>query len=219
VTVVGAAPFAGESEARDWLRSAGTADNGEEQVERALQSLNRMLRAQRIAAGDPYVHEVSRARAVAVRLGYGAGDALVEGKWSEAILMPPPSRPRGRRRVLEPQQQVAAILGGRRPAMPSEDLLLRARLDLDHGRRCEAALQAHAAGRALAAELDRSREHTSPGWLGDARRWLAEGSAALGAFAEAAIAGGLDDMQATQLGEAVAGMERIARRRRHAADG
>ena len=45
------------------------------------------------------------------------------------------------------------------------------------------------------------------------------GSAALGAFAEAAIAGGLDDTQATQLGEAVAGMERIARRRRHATDG
>ena len=51
--------------------------------------------------------------------------------------------PQVRRRMLAPEQELAGILTGRRPGVqPSEELLLRARLDLDAGRHVEAALQA-----------------------------------------------------------------------------
>jgi hypothetical protein len=107
--------------------------------------------------------------------------------------------------MLAPHEQLAAILGGRRSTYPSEDLLLRARLDLDQGRTREAALQAQAAQAALEAEL-----------RGEQADALRKHSEALGDLATAAQARDLEEREAALLGEVVVELERLARRRRHA---
>jgi hypothetical protein len=73
--------------------------------------LNRALAAVREAAEDPLVHEVGASQALAVRIGYGSGDDLVDGRFAEARQLPPPPTPR--RASLDPQQHVADVLGGR----------------------------------------------------------------------------------------------------------
>jgi len=55
--------------------------------------------------------------------------------------------------VLAPQARLAAVLNGRDRALACEELTLRARLDLDHGRDREAALQVLVALDAALAEL------------------------------------------------------------------
>jgi hypothetical protein len=107
--------------------------------------------------------------------------------------------------MLGPEEQIARILGGRQPIYPSEDLLLRARLDLDQGRARQAALQARAARAALEAELGSD----------EPRQALRGRTGLLEDLAAAALERELDDGQATQLAEVVVEMERIARRRRH----
>jgi hypothetical protein len=154
-TVVPALPFEDEESAREWLeRCRRSEEEREAAVGAALLVLNEAVRAYRLAAGDPYVHEVSRFGALVVRLGYGPGESVADGRWREAYELPEPGRRASRRRMLAPQEQFAAMLSGRRPAQASEDLLLRARLDFDLGRRDQASLQLAAAIQGLAAELD-----------------------------------------------------------------
>src|SRR5205823_357150 len=80
-------------------------------------------------------------------------EEVVDGRWRECYVLPPRAPSRGRRQMLAPQEQVAAILSGRSPAHASENLVLRARLDLDQGRTRAAALQLRIGADALAAEL------------------------------------------------------------------
>ena len=54
-----------------------------------------------------------------------------------------------------PEERFAALLGGRESPLAAEELVLRARADLDAGRPREAALQARVALEALLAELGR----------------------------------------------------------------
>ncbi|MCW3065742.1 MAG: hypothetical protein JWN32_2914, partial [Solirubrobacterales bacterium] len=81
-----------------------------------------------------------------VRVGYGTGDEVAEGQWSEAREAEPERKPRGRRSaVLRPAERLAGLLSAREDALACEELTLRARLDLDNGRLREAALQLEAA--------------------------------------------------------------------------
>jgi hypothetical protein len=57
--------------------------------------------------------------------------------------------------VLQPQARLAAVLGAREEPLACEELALRARQDLDHGRDREAALQVLVALDAALAELTR----------------------------------------------------------------
>ena len=57
--------------------------------------------------------------------------------------------------MLHPQARLAAVLGARERPLACEELALRARLDLDHGREREAALQLLVALDAALAELAR----------------------------------------------------------------
>ena len=50
-------------------------------------------------------------QALAIRIGYGTGDQLADGRWTEAEQLPPP--PASRRDKLDPQEQVARALSGR----------------------------------------------------------------------------------------------------------
>jgi len=158
-----------------------------------------VLHAHRIAAVDPYVRELDRDAALAVRVGVGEGEPLAHGRWSSAVELPPltaSGRASRSSAVLRPQERLAAILGGRDVALACEDLTLRARADADAGRLREAALQLRVALECALAELapwgDREAVARRVGDLGAER-----GTAA--AAANAAILGGLDEDTADEV--------------------
>jgi len=153
-TVVDTAdPLADETAGREWVRRAGEREAGE-----AIAALNLAIHAHRLARADPYVIEVSGERALVVRVGYGAGEEVAEGRWSEARELPPlGARRRRRTEVLRPQERLAAVLAGRDDPLACEELVLRARIDLDAGRHREAALQLSLALDAAVVELGRDK--------------------------------------------------------------
>ena len=111
VTVASAERFEGEPAAGSWLES--TAEDPERRVAEAKSAValvNRALAAVREAAEDPLVHDVGASQALAVRIGYGTGDEVADGRWTDARQLPPPPTPR--RASLDPQQHVAEVLGG-----------------------------------------------------------------------------------------------------------
>jgi hypothetical protein len=216
VTAVKAEPFANDREAGEWLATlAGDQDGLANAVEEGLRLLNRALSAQRAASGDPYVHELSRERALAVRVGYGSGEQLAEGEWLEARELEPGAPARGRRAHreadLRPQERVAAVLGGREQLDVCETMLARARLDLDAGRRREAALQLRVGVEALLVELRGAL--ADPGHEED-MEVLSERRGEIGNAANAALRGELDEAILESVRELLAIAERVLRRRR-----
>jgi hypothetical protein len=204
VTVIRGQAFEDADAARDWLARCGKAENAAREVGEAVRLLNRAIHAHRVSAADPYVGDVNPARARRIRLGYGAGDDLVEGRWGEAYDVPAEGARVGRRRMLAPEEQLARILGGRRPVYPSEDMLLRARLDFDQGRDRTAALQANAACAAFEAEQP--------------DKGVGQHAQRLQRLATAAAGRELTEDEIVELGGIIVELERLARRRRHAAD-
>lgn len=151
-TIVGAGPLASPDDGERWVEMADP--ERAEAVAAATRELNLVLRAHRAAAGDPYPRDVAPDHALVVRLGYGDGDQVADGRYARAVELPRESPRRKRGEALAPQEQLAAILGGRAPLLAGEELLLRAQLDLDVGRPREAALQARIALEALLGELE-----------------------------------------------------------------
>jgi len=147
LTVAGSERFGDRGEAAAWLEeAAGSAESRATQVRAATATVNSALSALRAAARDPLVHEIGATRALAVRIGYGSGEELADGRWSEARELPSPKR--GRLDDIDPQAQVAAVLAGRERVHPAETLLQRARLDLALGRLEEARYGQRAAAEA-----------------------------------------------------------------------
>lgn len=142
------APFADQTDAARWLEAAG-----EEELSADLAVLNRVLHSFRVVTSDPYLGPVERHQALVVRIGYGMGEEVAEGLWTEARELLAPERRQRRKAVLHPQARLAALLGNREQPLACEELALRARLDLDHGRYREAALQVLVALDAAIAEL------------------------------------------------------------------
>jgi hypothetical protein len=111
VTVARSTPFDGEPQASAWLGEiAGDGKARSAEARAALELLNRALDALRAAAEDPLVSEVGLNSALAIRLGYGSGEQLADGQWTEARQLPDPPPPR--HLELDPQQQVAEKLAG-----------------------------------------------------------------------------------------------------------
>jgi hypothetical protein len=216
VTAVKADPFASGAEAAAWLQEL-SGDRGAlaDAAEDGLRLLNRALSAQRAAGGDPYVHEVSTEQALAIRIGYGSGEQVVEGEWLEARDLEPGAAPRGRRARREadirPQERVAAVLGGRETLDACETILARARVDLDAGRNREAALQLRVGVEAMLVELRGALQ--DPGHEED-MAVLSERRGEIGSAANAALRGELDERGAESVRELLAIAERVLRRRR-----
>lgn len=122
-------------------------------VQSALIVINLAVHAHRVATGDPYTIEVTHEDAQAIRVGYGTGDELRRGEWTEAFTL----ARRQARQGADPRDsvpvQVASVLGGGTRLLDSEDLLLRALLDRAHSRVRPAAMQVCAALELLVAEL------------------------------------------------------------------
>jgi hypothetical protein len=201
---VRAAPFPTSDEAASWLASADL----DAELDGAVVTLNRALHAHRVASADPYVTEVSSERSLVARVGYGSGDELVEGRFGEAREVPLGGRRRPRRSMEAPEERFAALLGGREEVLPAEELVLRARADLNAGRLAEAALQARIAIEALLA----ARVATADS--GPAGASLASHRDAIAAAANGALSGELPGDSAAALEEAVAAMELALKRRR-----
>jgi hypothetical protein len=148
VIVTGTERFRVRSEALEWLEATvSDTQRRAALVRSATRLLNKALNALRAAARDPLVQDVGATRALAVRIGFGEGEEIAEGRWSEARQLPPPRR--GRLDDVDPQTRVAAVLAGREEVHPAETLLQRARLDLEQGRVDEAVYGLSAASTAL----------------------------------------------------------------------
>jgi hypothetical protein len=172
VTVIDPISLSAESQARAWLAEL----DREREVGAAVTVVNRVIHSQRIAAADPYIHEVSPGQALVIRAGWGEGEQVADGRWLHARGLPwqdgrragggsPASRRgpgRDRSWALRPQERLAALLGARGAALVCEELALRAREDLDHGRLAHAAL-----------ELDRAFALAVPELEGESRQDLA----------------------------------------------
>lgn len=141
-------PLGAVAEATTWLAQAGDAE-----LQEGLAILNRALHAFRLVTADPYVNTVSRRQAIVARIGFGPGEQVASGHWTDARELVEAEGRRRRMRVLAPQARLAAVLGARERPLACEELALRARLDLDHGRDREAALQVLVALDAALAEL------------------------------------------------------------------
>jgi hypothetical protein len=112
ITVAEADPFEGEKAAAAWLDQ--TLNDGKalnEAAREAVELINVALGALREAAGDDLIADVGVTNALVVRIGFGAGEELADGHWTEARQLPSPG-PR-RHEQLDPQRQVANRLAGR----------------------------------------------------------------------------------------------------------
>lgn len=210
-TVIAAVAHEDETSANRWL--AGARREPDDVLAGALRVLNRALHAHAVAGADPLAAEVRREHALVARLGWGRGEQVAEGRWAEAVEVP--FRPPKRRRTeaLRPQERLAAMLGGRDRPLVAESLAMRARLDLDHGREREAALQLRVALEAGIAEL----EDTSADDLAKRLAELRGQRDAVGAAANAALRGPLDGAAREAVAHSLGRLEAALRARAMAA--
>lgn len=203
-TVVRTEPFPTPNHADIWLAAIRDDDERRDgELERALATLNGALHAYRVARADPLVRDVSVEQALVARIGFGSGDDAVAGMFKQAWELPRDGVARVKRSMEAPEERFAALLSGRESVLACEELVLRARADLDAGRTREAALQARVALEALLAELEGRRGgplEADRGPIGDA--------------ANAALRGELPEELATTLTASVGRMEAALRARR-----
>jgi hypothetical protein len=202
-TLIHAEAFGSAEEGEQWLsRLRGDEQALDAEVDGAGRELNAVLRAHRAAAADPYVREVSRSIANMVRVGYGSGDLVADGRFAAAYELPEQARRRGRTAdAMAPLERLAAVLSGTEEVRPAEELVLRARLDLEADRPREAALQTRIALEALLASTD-----------GEDAAALSPHRQAVGDAANAALRGELGADLSEAVAQAVMEMRRVLRR-------
>jgi hypothetical protein len=208
-------PFDSAEEAQHWLEAAvASEDSVDALLDEGIALLNRALHAAAVASANPLGAELGRQHATSVRIGYGSGEEVAASRFTEARHVDPragTSRRALREEELRPQERLAAVLGGRERIDASETLLLRARADLDAGRRREAALQLRVALEALLIELDGALvdpgHEEDMGALGARRKEAGEA-------ANEALRSDLDPEREQAVEELIQLCERVLRRRR-----
>jgi hypothetical protein len=203
-TVVDPVALAAERQADAWLEQL----DPEHEALAAARVVNRLLFAHRIAAASGHVHEISPTQALVIRAGFGEGEQVAEGLWTEAreLLL---SQRGARRRtgVLRPQERLAALLAGRGRALVCEELALRAHADLDEGRPRHAAIELERAYAVALRELSAEQRNDLQQRVEELRGLLPGVERA----AQAALAGG--DPEEPQLGHALERLEAAFRAR------
>lgn len=194
-------PLDDSDQARTWLDgSMASPEDQEDWIEDALEILNRAVRAFRVAAGDPYVVDLTRIDARAIRVGYGNGRDVSEGHWRAAFLAHTPAPRVKRIERLKPAEVVAAALGDRTPILDSDELVLRAVLDLDQDRPRAAAFQTRAALELLPSEL--ARHALSPALQARVTA-LSQHQAKIAEICRRGLSGTLQDADVTEISETV----------------
>jgi hypothetical protein len=198
ITVIPADSFPDALAAKRWFSDSSKRDNWKQGLAYALKLANRVVHAHRVATADPYKRELSIDLAHRIRIGFGTGDQVAEGAWEQAHAIRPG---RSKDSLLDPDPRVAAMLSGRDRARASDDLLLRARIDLDQERHAQAAIQTRAAVQALQLEGNTSGNQLER----------------LELLAGIALKQDLTRQQIEELEQALAELERAAKRRMHGA--
>lgn len=194
-----------------WLDELSSdAEALEDEVMSGLATANRALHAHAVGTQDPALPQLGRSTPLAVRVGYGSGEDLADGRWEQAVEVPAATGRRRRAEALRPAERLAAVLGGRERLDACETLLLRARADIDAGRMREAALQLSVGLDALLAELgsDAGEEQADDLAALDERR-----SGAI-SLADRTLRGPLNDDAAAEVEATLEICERVLRRRR-----
>jgi hypothetical protein len=212
LTVISPDELGDGSAAAAWLEAtAADADLLDGLIATAVNVVNRAVHAHRAAAQDASGGDLARGRAIAIRVGYGSGERLVDGRFDDALEVPPETARRQRRAAtLAPQERVAAVLGGHESVPACEAMLLRARADLDAGRTREAALQLRTGIDALLAEIGPEGDPAQERDLAALRECRQGASKA----AEEALTGELSPERYADVGASLEIGERILRRRR-----
>jgi hypothetical protein len=208
LTVIDTEEVPGDPEA--WLGALRADDERrDELVETALAHVARALAARRVASADPAITDPTLDAMLQVRVGYGDGDALVDGRYEDALELPRDVGRRGRAAALRPQERMAALLGARERPLICEELILRARADLDGGRVREATMQIRVGLEAMLAERDALAAPGQDEDLAelDGRRTIT------GDAANEALRGELSETRAAEVAETVAVCARVLRRR------
>jgi hypothetical protein len=206
-TLVRPRPFEAEGAARGWLDGLRSdEDRAHAELADAAGVLGRALHAHRVAHADPYARDVSFRQALVLRIGFGDGEAVADGRYVEAWELPAEAR-RTSRSMEAPEERFAALLGAREHVLACEELVLRARADLDAKRPRQAALQARVGLEGVLAELE---GEIPP----DRRAALEDDRAAVGDAANVALRGDLSEELAGALAEAIGRMEAVLRSRR-----
>jgi hypothetical protein len=208
-------PFDSAVDAERWLEETLAAEDATDAaVADGIALLNRALHAHAVASADPLGSELRAERATGVRLGHGSGKEVAAGRFSaarEVDVRGGSSRRRRQDEELRPQERIAAVIGAREQLDACETLVLRARADLDAGRRREAALQLRIALEAMLVELDGAL--SDPGHEEDMGELQARRGEA-GEAANAALRGDLPVDDERKVGELIEICERVLRRRR-----
>jgi hypothetical protein len=206
--VVAAAEIEGDAQA--WLERVKKNDEERDAVvDRGLACVRRAVAARRITATDTTIADPSLESALAIRIGFGQGDELVERQWDQAIELPRETQRATRSEALRPQERMAALLGLRDTPLACEELVLRARADTDANRGREAALQVRVGLEALLAERARLTGHGQDADL-DA---LTERRKITGDAANEALQGPLAAERSAEVADTLAICERVLRRR------
>jgi hypothetical protein len=211
LTVISPEPLGDRAAAVAWLEAQRGDDEGlDTAIVAALELANQAIHAHRAAVADPGIPDVGTDAALAVRVGFGEGEELADGHYSEAIEVPNSERRRRRSEALRPTERVAGVLAGREHVAACELLLLRARTDVDAGRGREAGLQLRTAVAALLAER---AAFTAEGQDPDIET-LKASQDAVNAAGEAALRGDLSAEQSETVVDALKVAERVLRRER-----
>lgn len=208
-TVIRAQPLGSAQDAERWLgrlRRDPAALDGEVGV--ATRQLNRLMRAHRAAANDPMAPDVDPSRALTLRIGHASGQQAADGRFDAVVEPPRETKRRTRAERLSPQERLAEIVGAHVEELAADELVLRARGDVDAGRPREAALQARVALECVLEELDAAR--VGPPLRGELERDREPVSAAAGA----ALAGEVPPASRKHVEDAVERMEHALRRHR-----
>jgi hypothetical protein len=188
VTVIEAAdPFADEATARGWLAVAG-----EDELARDLLTLDTVLRTFGAVTVDPHVRAPGRDELLVARIGFGEGEQVAYGQWTDARELLAAAPRQKRSKVLEPQARLAAALGQRTPVLLCEQLALRTRSDLDASRPRSAALQ-------LTITLDAALSELQAHMARDMTERISELAAQLEAVAHATTAALRGELTAAEL--------------------
>jgi hypothetical protein len=226
LTVIQPDPLPDQDEAEAWLDELKRSpDLSDELVAEGHAIVNRAMHAHQLATQDPYGGGVPASLALTTRVGYGTGDELVDGQFTDAVEVPPSPGPRGRTEALRPQERLAATLGRREADDTCETLLLRARADLDGERVREATLQLRVGLEALLAEVKPAGAAAATGGGAQIRAdqvarqiedlaTLEERRSITGEAANEALAGELSAERAEEVTETLSLCERVLRRRR-----
>jgi hypothetical protein len=212
VTIVHPTPTSGADEAAAWLSGL----DAEAEVDEALRVIATAVQAHRIAAADHAIRTPTRAQALVVRVGYGQGEQVSEGRWVAAQTIPGPSDRQRRSAALGPQERFGSLLSGRDVALAAETLALDARRDLDARRYREAALHLRVALEAALAELVPWADQADLAVRLEALRAQRE---TVAAAANAALRSGLDDQQVADVTEGLRLVEAALRARAAAVSG